>query len=277
MRSANNIIQSLLALYLLHPSLFCWAREAEFRYSFSLTTFDPTGKLGQVERAMQAAAQGTPIVGLIVNQTTIFMAAPQILPSPLMQDDGTRRFSQLTDEICIAHSGIAADGRVLVAEAHCIAMEYQYTFDEPVPLQYLLEELAQIFQAYTMMQGARPFGSSLLVAYSPRNRSIGEVACFYRVDPSGAITTLGECAVVHGDLGRTDVREKLQNVASKEEIENEIADILRSTLMDQAFKRGQSDDAAMSKRMTILTARAMEGRFSVRRHSFDQQTNNIVE
>lgn len=269
-QAITNTIQSVLALYFLRQPLFCLAWQAESRYSFSLTTFDPTGKLGQVERAMEAAAQGTPIVGIIVNSTTIFMAAPQVLPSPLMQDDGTRRFSQLTDEICIAHSGISADGRVLVAEAHRIVVEYQYIFDESVPLEYLLEELAQIFQQYTMKPGARPFGSSLLIGYSPQKSSTDEVACFYRIDPSGATTTLGECAVIHGDLDRTDVRKRLQNVASHGEIEHNIADILRSTLMEQALKKGQSHDVAVSKRMTILTARAVEGHFSVSRHAAEQ-------
>lgn len=267
----SNMALSWLALYILQRPLICWAWQAESRYSFSLTTFDPTGKLGQVERAMEAAAQGTPIVGRIINETTILMAAPHILPSPLMQDDGTRRFSQLTNEICVAHSGIAADGRVLVAEAHRITVEYQYTFDEPVPLQYLLEELAQIFQQYTMKPGARPFGSSLLIAYSPIiNRATNESACFYRVDPSGAITKLGDCAVIHGDLSRTNVHEKLSSLASDENIEHEIADLLRSTLIDQASKKGQNDDDTVSKRMTLLTARVTQGHFSVRRHSFDQ-------
>jgi 20S proteasome alpha/beta subunit len=260
------ILQSLLALTMLTQPLLCSSWQAEGRYSFSLTTFDPTGKLGQVERAMEAAVQGTPIVGLIVKNNTIIMAAPQLLPSPLMQDDGTRRFSQLTDEICIAHSGIAADGRVLVAEAHRIAVEYQYTFDEPAPLPYLLEELAQIFQQYTMKPGSRPFGTSLLIGFNPRDRSSSEVPCFYRIDPSGAVTTLGECAVIHGELGTTDVRERLQEVAAEQEMEQKIADVLRSTLMEQAFKKRQSDDVTMTERLTIMTAKAFEGRLSVHCH-----------
>lgn len=268
-QSISIVVQSIIAFYFFQQPMLSSAWQAEGRYSFSLTTFDPTGKLGQVERAMEAAAQGTPIVGIISN-ATIFMAAPQILPSPLMQDDGTRRFSQVTDEICIAHSGIAADGRVLVAEAHRIAVEYQYTFDEPVPLQYLLEELAQVFQQYTMKPGARPFGSSLLIGYSPKHRSVDDVPCFYRLDPSGAIITLGMCAVVHGDLARTDVRERLQQVVSEGKFEREtIADILHTTLVDQALKKGQGEDVAVSKRVTILTAKAVEGHFSVRRHSVD--------
>ena len=35
------------------------------RYSFSLTTFSPSGKLGQIEYALNAVAQGYTSVGLL--------------------------------------------------------------------------------------------------------------------------------------------------------------------------------------------------------------------
>ena len=50
----------VVVLYVLSRMLFCQASDrADQRYSYSLTTFDPSGKLNQVERAMQAAEQGT--------------------------------------------------------------------------------------------------------------------------------------------------------------------------------------------------------------------------
>jgi hypothetical protein len=92
-----------------------------------------------------------------------------------------------------------------------------------------------------------------LIGFNPHDRSSGEVPCFYRIDPSGAVTTLGQCAVIHGELGTTDVRERLQQVAAEQE-------------MEQAFKKRQSGDVIMTKRLPILTAKAFEGRYSVHRH-----------
>ena len=104
------------------------------RHSFSLTTFDPTGKLGQVERASIAASLGTPLVAVCrqseVGVWKVVLAAPQILSSPFVRDDGTARFSPVTSQILVAHTGISADGRVIVAAAQRLAVEHAFTFGE---------------------------------------------------------------------------------------------------------------------------------------------------
>jgi 20S proteasome alpha/beta subunit len=247
---------------------------AEGRYSFSLTTFDPVGKLGQVERALEAAAQGTPIVGIAVKPNRVLLAAPQVLPSPLMQDDGTTRFSCITPEICVAHSGIAADGRVVVAEAQRLAVEHEYTFDEDISIELLLEELSLLFQEYTMKAGARPFGTTLLVAYNPRRHE--QEPCFYRIDPSGTVTALGNCAVINGNLERTNIRSRLADMiaeggsrSSTEESRTALANIVQKTLEETSLLlQGKEDDpASLMTRMSILTAcLSSDGHFSVRRH-----------
>jgi 20S proteasome alpha/beta subunit len=133
---------------------------ADERYSYSLTTFDPSGKLNQVERAMQAAEQGTPVVA-VVKTDSVILAAPQVLPSPAFTlDDGTSRFLLLTPEIMISHSGLSADGRILVAAAQRLAVEHEYTFDENISVGIFLEELSLLFQEYTMKPATRPFGAS---------------------------------------------------------------------------------------------------------------------
>ena len=45
---------------------------ASERYSFSLTTFSPSGKLVQIEYALQAVASGAPSVGIKVGAEQIF-------------------------------------------------------------------------------------------------------------------------------------------------------------------------------------------------------------
>ena len=42
---------------------------ASERYSFSLTTFSPSGKLVQIEYALQAVASGAPSVGIKVRSS----------------------------------------------------------------------------------------------------------------------------------------------------------------------------------------------------------------
>jgi len=179
----------------------------EGRYSFSLTTFHPSGTLPQLSHAAKAATLGPPIVALAVgppNRSEILLASLQFLPSPLIQDDGTSRFVKITDSIVVAHSGINADGRVVIAAAQRLAVEHAYTFQEEIPLQVFLEEMALLFQEYTMKAGSRPFGCSVLVASlldndegegegegeSRYTDTVREGVGMYRIDPSGAVMEL---------------------------------------------------------------------------------------
>lgn len=235
---------------------FCQATDrGNGRYSYSLTTFDPSGKLGQVERAMQAAEQGTPIIALIRSDGVIF-AAPQVLPAFAL-DDGTARFSLVTPEIMVAHSGLSADGRILVAAAQRLALDHEYTFDEKIDIDIFLEELSLLFQEYTMKPAARPFGASLVVAFMPQSDFVlNPDPALYRIDPSGNVESLDNCTVVHGSLERTDVHKKLKAIADgrsevliKDSLPT-VVDILRNALHEQrASKRGDKFDD-----LTILTA-----------------------
>jgi 20S proteasome alpha/beta subunit len=249
------------------------------RYSYSLTTFDPTGKLGQVERALEAAQQGTPIVALIYGNNTnpassgILLAAPQVLPDLFTLDDGTPRFSLVTPEIAVAHSGLSADGRVVVAAAQRLARQHEYTFDESIGITIFLEELSLLFQEYTMKPAARPFGVSLVVAYLPRIKAGGgegsmdiAVPALYRVDPSGHVEALGVIAVVHGNRAmQTALREPLSLILvneltflnetsfmSVEVLQSKVVQVLRNALRQQAAKNG--DESSVVDDLTILTA-----------------------
>lgn len=165
------------------------------RHSFSLTTFDPDGKLGQVERAIVAASLGTPIVG-VVKGDNIILASPQILPSPFMNDDGTTRFAAVSPQIVLGHSGISSDGRVVMESAQRLAIEHSYTYDEPIPINLFLEEISLLFQAYTMKPGARPFGCTLLVGYLPPSSS--EKPRLFQIDCSGSVVEIDTIAVING-------------------------------------------------------------------------------
>jgi len=153
-------------------NIFVDSAVTDGRHSYSLTTFDPDGKLGQVERALLAESLGTPIVG-VVKGNNIILASPQILPSPLMDDDGTSRFVVASPQIVLGHSGIASDGRVVTESAQRLAIEHSYTYNEPIPIYLFLEEISLLFQAYTAKPGARPFGCTLLVGYLPAQNPTG--------------------------------------------------------------------------------------------------------
>jgi 20S proteasome alpha/beta subunit len=185
------------------------------RHSYSLTTFDPSGNLDQVVRAIRASTLGVPIVALALSGETmegesspstsstsqlttasakqhaipsnggIYISVPMrfLATSPLLIDDGTPRIVPLTSSLCLVHTGVGADGRALSEVAVKLVMDYKYLYGEDMELQELLAGLSAKMQEMTMKAGSRPYGCALLVC------SLGEggVNAMYRVDPSGAV------------------------------------------------------------------------------------------
>mmetsp|Transcript_11351 Transcript_11351/g.16677 ORF Transcript_11351/g.16677 Transcript_11351/m.16677 type:complete len:264 (+) Transcript_11351:51-842(+) len=226
------------------------------RHSYSLTTFDTDGKLTQVERASRAALLGTPVVAFCFN-TTIYFSAPQAFPSPFIVDDGTSRFAKVSDTIIVSHTGIAADGRIAIAAAQRCAISHEYTYDESMPIEAFLEEMSLFFQEYTMKAGVRPFGCALIVGSLEGNQ-------LYRLDPSGAVETLGAFGVIGSMSSKLqDSMEKIRDRFENSEGKQEHVQAALSEALVKAINEVSSDKKA--KVQTVLTACFSKEKFSVYR------------
>jgi len=122
--------------------------------------------------------------------------------SPLVIDDGTPRIVQITSSICVAHTGVGADGRALCDIATKIALDYRYIYGEEIMAEELLEGLADKVQEMTMRAGSRPYGCALLVGCLGGDDDYGnDGPAMYRLDPSGAVVLLNSSD--DGDSGES--------------------------------------------------------------------------
>jgi hypothetical protein len=127
-----------------------------------------------------------PLIAFVDNHTkALWLAAPQRLPSVCMTDDGTARWGRVTPDIVVAHTGVGADGRLLLQRAHQIALSHDYQYGTNIPLATLLQELALVMQQATRQAGGRPGGATLLVAHLEAQ---GGRPTLVRLDPSGSMT-----------------------------------------------------------------------------------------
>jgi len=150
------------------------------RYSFSLTTFSPSGKLVQIEYALAAVASGGPSVGLkAINGAVI--AAEKKQKSVLYDECTVSKMEMITNHIGMVYSGMGPDFRLLVAEARRLAVNYSLQYGEPIPTSQLVQKVASVMQEYTQSGGVRPFGVSLLIVGWD-----GGVPYLFQCDPSGA-------------------------------------------------------------------------------------------
>eukprot|EP00934_Nitzschia_sp_Nitz4_P001408 Nitzschia sp. Nitz4//scaffold137_size62074//37415//38240//NITZ4_006420-RA/size62074-snap-gene-0.51-mRNA-1//-1//CDS//3329535715//1408//frame0 len=150
-------------------------------YGFSLTTFSRTGKLIQIEYALNAVANGRTSLGICAKDGVV-IATDKKLTSELVDVEHVHKVELLTPSTGSCFSGVGPDYRVLVRHARKQSQSYLQQYGEVQPVSQLTKEVATVMQEYTQSGGVRPFGISLLIGGvdgdgAPR---------LYQVDPSGA-------------------------------------------------------------------------------------------
>lgn len=146
-----------------------------------MTTFSPSGKLVQIEYALNRVLQGAPALGIKAKNGCV-IATEKKLPSILVEESSIRKVEKLTENTGCVCAGMPADFRVVLKKGRKEAMAYKLYYKTEMPVNQLVQDIAAVMQEYTQSGGVRPFGVSLLVAgydaeYGPQ---------LYQVDPSGS-------------------------------------------------------------------------------------------
>lgn len=141
------------------------------QYSFSLTTFSPSGKLAQIEYALNAVNSGATSLGIRATNGVV-IATEKKLPSILIDDSTVQKISELTPNVgvvyrwaraglcsqplcCLAsdlpliRSGMGPDSRVLVRKARKSAESYFRVYQDHIPVAQLVREVATVMQEFT--------------------------------------------------------------------------------------------------------------------------------
>jgi len=153
---------------------------ASERYSFSLTTFSPSGKLVQIEYALAAVAAGAASVG-IKAANGVVLATEKKHRSILYEEHSVHKIEMITPTIGMVYSGMGPDYRLLVRQARKMAQQYSVVHQEQIPTAQLVQRVATLMQEYTQSGGVRPFGVSLLICGWDDGRPY-----LFQCDPSGA-------------------------------------------------------------------------------------------
>merc|ERR1711956_67082 len=108
--------------------------------------FSPSGKLMQIEYALQAMGSGAASVGLKASNGVV-LATEKKTKSILYEEHSTHKIEMITDTIGAVYSGMGPDYRQLIRRT-----------------RKMVKRLATIMQEFTQSGGVRPFGVSLLIA-----------------------------------------------------------------------------------------------------------------
>ncbi|KAL4853064.1 Proteasome subunit alpha type-2 [Chlorella vulgaris] len=171
---------SICASHQGRPSTAAAVRLGTSQYSFSLTTFSPSGKLVQIEYALTAVNAGATSLGIRATNGVV-LATEKKLPSILVDETTVQKMSMVTPNVGMTYSGMGPDSRVLVRKARKSGQVYFRQYHEQIPVAQLCRETAAVMQEFTQSGGVRPFGVSLLMAGFDDNGPQ-----LYQIDPSGS-------------------------------------------------------------------------------------------
>ncbi|ESX00130.1 Proteasome subunit alpha type-2 [Ogataea parapolymorpha DL-1] len=185
------------------------------RYSFSLTTFSPSGKLKQIEHALAAVKQGVTSLGIKATNG-IVLATERKSTSVLVQADFVDKIVHVTPDIGMTYAGMGPDFRVLTDKSRKVShTNYKRIYNEYPPTKILVSEVAKVMQDATQSAGVRPYGVSLLLGGYDENSGF----MLYQVDPSGSYFPWKATAIGKGSNAAKTFLEKRWN----EELELEDA------------------------------------------------------
>lgn len=118
------------------------------QYSFSLTTFSPSGKLVQIEYALNAVSAGATSLGITATDGVV-IATEKKLPSILVDEATVKKIANITPNIGVVYSGMGPDFRVLIRKARKTAQAYFRLYHEHIPVAQLVRETAAVMQEFT--------------------------------------------------------------------------------------------------------------------------------
>jgi len=130
---------------------------------------------------MEAISHAGTAIGILASDGIVLAAEKKITSKLLEPTKSSEKMYMIDDHIAVAVAGITADANILINQARLHAQRYRFAFQEPQPVEQLVQTLCDEKQAYTQYGGLRPFGVSML--YAGWDKTYGFQ--LYQSDPSG--------------------------------------------------------------------------------------------
>jgi proteasome alpha subunit len=159
-------------------------------YDRATTLFSPDGRLYQVEYAIETVRRGTLAVGIKCKDGVVLAVEEK---ARKLQLSDTKKIFQIDDHIGVAAAGYIPDARAEVDHARFFAQSNRMIYDEPVDVEGVAKNLADMAQQFTQYAGFRPYGVALILAGVDKCGS-----SLYQTDPSGTYIAYDAVAIGNG-------------------------------------------------------------------------------
>lgn len=195
-------------------------------YDNDSVTYSPTGRLFQVEYALEAIKQGSAAVGIVSKNHVVLVALKRNA-----EELGSyqKKIIKVDDHLGIGLAGLAPDARVLSNYLRKQAMNSKIIFNRPLLVSKAVLSIADKAQENTQSYGSRPYGVGLLVAGYDETG-----AHLYEFQPSGSVLEYFGAAIgARSQAARTYLERNLEVIQSTESVDELVVhglNALRDTL-----------------------------------------------
>jgi len=153
-------------------------------YDKGVNTFNPAGRLIQVEYATTATQLGSTSIG-IQTRDGVVLVAEKILVSSLLVPTSVEKISEIDFHIGCSMAGLIADSKTLVNHARVDSQNYRFTYDEPISVESVVQGICDLALRFGEDRDdedsmSRPFGVSLLIGGIDENGPV-----LFHTDPAG--------------------------------------------------------------------------------------------
>lgn len=157
-------------------------------YDRSVTTFDPSGRLLQVEYAQAAAGRGESLIAAVHDDTVYVVTKSR---SKKQQ----QQLHWIDEELWMVSCGLASDGMFLADILRDTAAEYRPSYGEPIRTEEAAKAAGSFQHRLTLLPGYRPLGVVAVLIGMDDSDPI-----LYRCGPGGVVQNCRFCtAGQHAD------------------------------------------------------------------------------
>jgi 20S proteasome alpha/beta subunit len=161
-------------------------RQESPSYDREITTFNPKGRLEQVEYGMIAAERGSPIAVLKCNQT-LWVAL----------ESSQHKIHRIDHNKFLLTAGLSGDGRLLAQRLRSECQDHILNNGEVATLKETAQMAAGYFHSLTRIGGVRPMGCHAIVVGVEGNNNDNHdndlIVRIYQSDPGGGMEECPLC------------------------------------------------------------------------------------
>eukprot|EP00806_Schmidingerella_arcuata_P000403 Macronucleus_1361.p2 GENE.Macronucleus_1361~~Macronucleus_1361.p2 ORF type:complete len:252 (+),score=73.15 Macronucleus_1361:1-756(+) len=133
-------------------------------YDRRTTTFNPDGRLLQVEYAIEHINQDASVVGILSREGVVLAAEKKETSALFVPTRESGKLYKMDEHVLVSVSGVVADANMLIDMGRLHAQQNLFSQGTPIYVEQLVRHLADQKHVYTLYGSSRPFGVSLMYA-----------------------------------------------------------------------------------------------------------------